>query len=99
MGNCYFISGIVAFSDKNESFRKVFVVQEANTSGLLAFNVFIRGKPQIVTIDDTIAFLSAEGKVIPAFAQIGMDGALFGPLIEKLWAKINGSYEKTTAGW
>ena len=28
-----------------------------------------------------------------------MDGALFGPLLEKLWAKINGSYEKTTAGW
>ena len=28
-----------------------------------------------------------------------MDGALFGPLIEKLWAKINGSYEKTTSGW
>ena len=28
-----------------------------------------------------------------------MDGALYGPLIEKLWAKINGSYEKTAAGW
>jgi len=22
-----------------------------------------------------------------------------GPLIEKLWAKINGSYERTAAGW
>jgi len=28
-----------------------------------------------------------------------MDGALFGPLIEKLWAKINGSYDRTAAGW
>ena len=28
-----------------------------------------------------------------------MDGAFFGPLLEKLWAKINGSYEKTPAGW
>ena len=28
-----------------------------------------------------------------------MDGALFGPLMEKLWAKINGSYEHTVSGW
>ena len=28
-----------------------------------------------------------------------MDGALFGPLMEKLWAKINGSYERTVSGW
>jgi hypothetical protein len=52
-----------------------------------------------VVIDDIIAFTQIENKVIPAFSQIGMDGALFGPLIEKLWAKINGSYERTTSGW
>ncbi len=33
------------------------------------------------------------------FAQIGIDGALFGPLIEKLWAKLNGCYERIQAGW
>jgi len=65
----------------------------------MAFNVYIRGKPQVVTIDDLIGFVEVEDKVIPTFAQIGMDGALFGPLMEKMWAKINGSYERTSAGW
>jgi hypothetical protein len=30
---------------------------------------------------------------------MGSDGALWGPLLEKLWAKINGNYELTQAGW
>jgi len=24
---------------------------------------------------------------------------MYGPLLEKLWAKLNGNYERTTAGW
>lgn len=28
-----------------------------------------------------------------------MDGAMWGPLLEKLWAKVNGNYELTQAGW
>lgn len=44
-------------------------------------------------------FAYVNSNVIPLFAQIGIDGALFGPLIEKLWAKLNGSYERVQAGW
>ena len=43
--------------------------------------------------------MQIKGQVIPAFAQLGTDGALFGPMIEKLWSKINGNYERTAAGW
>ena len=89
----------MAYSQKTESFANTFVIKEVNDSGIMAFNVYIRGMPHVVTIDDTIPFVSYKKKLIPAFAQIGMDGALHGPLLEKLWAKINGCYERTAAGW
>lgn len=64
--------------------------------GIYAFNLYIRGKPVTIVVDDYIplGFDNA-----PIFANIGMDGALWIPLLEKAWAKINGSYERTNAGW
>jgi hypothetical protein len=34
----------------------------------MAFNIYIWGKPHVVTIDDSIPFLKIDDKVIPAFA-------------------------------
>jgi hypothetical protein len=89
----------MAYAQKPHSFTKTFVIQEANNNGIMAFNVYVRGKPMIVVVDDIIPFIYNNNKLIPAFAQIGLDGALHGPLLEKMWAKVNGNYERTAAGW
>jgi hypothetical protein len=99
LGDCYYISGVMAFAQKTESYKRTFVIQEVNDSKIMVFNIYIRGKPHMVAIDSLFPFVQKKGTVIPAFAQIGFDGALSGPLLEKLWAKINGSYERTAAGW
>ena len=65
----------------------------------MAFNVYIRGIPIIVTIDDILPFTQTNDVLVPMFANIGSDGALDGALLEKLWAKISGNYERTAAGW
>jgi hypothetical protein len=52
LGNCYFIAGVVAYAEKAERFKKVFVIQEVNSSGIMAFNVFVKGMPLVVTVDD-----------------------------------------------
>jgi hypothetical protein len=65
----------------------------------MAFNVFVRGMPVVVTVDDLLPFINSDGVTVPFFANIGYDGALAGPLLEKLWAKMSGTFERTAAGW
>lgn len=77
----------------------MFVIQEVPKPGIMAFNVYIRGMPMVVTIDDILPFTQVNGVSVPMFANIGSTGALEGPLLEKVWAKISGSYETTAAGW
>lgn len=92
---------MIAFAEERERFKEIFVLKEANEIGLYAFNVYVRGRPYIIVIDDYIPFMNGgtSTESMPVFANIGIDGALWGPLIEKVWAKINGNYEHTAAGW
>jgi len=64
-------------------------------------NLYVRGKPVVVVVDDRIAFEQDAATLVssPFFANIGVDGSLWGVLMEKAWAKINGNYERTQAGW
>ena len=34
----------------------------------------------------------------PVFARFGLDNSMWGPLIEKAWAKVNGNYEAINTG-
>lgn len=74
----------------------MFVIKEINDYGIYAFNLYVRGKPVTIVVDDFIPFDKNNN---PIFANIGVDGALWAPLIEKAWAKLNGNYERTNAGW
>ena len=99
LGDRYFIAGISAMAEYSERLKKAFVIQEMNKSGILAFNMWVKGIPVVVTIDDILPFESVSGISKPFFSDIGLNGALWGPLLEKVWAKINGNYERTAAGW
>lgn len=55
--------------------------------------------PKVVVIDDYFPFEIQDFEEKLFFAKMGSDGALWGPLLEKLWAKINGNYELIQAGW
>jgi hypothetical protein len=101
LGNCYFIAGCVAYAEDEKRFLDTFVVQATNIKGLYAFNIFIAGVPRVVVLDDVLPFEvnQSTGKEQLFFAKPGIDGAMWGPLLEKLWAKMNGNYELLAAGW
>jgi hypothetical protein len=62
--------------------------------------VYVKGIPSIVSVDDTIPFLRWDnGIYTPKFANVGRDGSIWGMLMEKVWAKINGNYESIIRGF
>ena len=66
--------------------------------------VFIKGIPYVVAVDDYIPFYNAYGvgssyeMFFPWFANAGIDGSIWGMLMEKVWAKVNGNYEFIIGG-
>ena len=71
------------------------MTKNANPAGIWAFNVYIRGVPTVVTIDDWLPTFRKKA----IFGQISTDGSLWPALMEKLYAKVNGNYENIEAGF
>ena len=63
--------------------------------GLIALKVFIKGKPQIITIDDFLPYTGNSS----IYAQRSTDGDFWMPFIEKAFAKMMGNYEQIGGGW
>jgi hypothetical protein len=60
------------------------------SEGIFAINLFIRGRPMVVTLDDYLPFYN--GKLIFG-AKSSANGNLWASLLEKAFAKITGNYE------
>lgn len=56
----------------------------------------MKGIPTIVIVDDYLLFDKNTSRLV--FDNIASDGALWGPLLEKVWAKVNGNYENIIGG-
>jgi len=61
--------------------------------------IWVRGLPREVVIDDIMPMRTWNSAGLNFwFAQKGEDGALWGPLAEKVWAKVNGAYGNIESG-
>jgi hypothetical protein len=74
----------------------VFLNNELSNNGIYGLNVYVLGVPFTLLIDDKIPYNENTGTTI--FAHTSADGALWGPLIEKAFAKLHGNYEAIIAG-
>ena len=86
-GDCYFISVLALLSQIpnliNQKFRQIFT-----EIGYYEIILFVEGEWQIVFIDDY--FECENNRLINA--RSNNDNAIWGILLEKAWAKINGGY-------
>ena len=67
-----------------------------NKEGIQAFKLYIKGKPEIITIDTA---LPMKNQNTPLFSRPNEDGSWWIPLLEKGYAKLNGYYENLGLGW
>ena len=70
-------------------------MEEKNSAGIYAVTLYAMGIPVTVTVDDFLLFNYSD----LAFGNIGVDGSLWGPILEKAAAKLYGNYEMLQGGF
>ena len=94
LGNCYFLSVLATLASSPDIYDAVFIDKDKQRNNCYQLRVFIRGIPKIICLDD---YYPCDDKDFFAFAMSGRR-ELWVQLLEKAWAKINGSYARTIAG-
>lgn len=97
LGNCYFLSSIAAIAEFKERIECIMVEKETTKNGEYQIKLYVQGIPTIVVIDDMLP--CAKNSRHTAFTHSrGSDQEIWVSLIEKAWAKLNGSFAMTIAG-
>lgn len=92
------MASIACIADQPELIKNVILSPSENSIGIYGFKFYILGKPWVVSIDDYISIYTSLS--VPIFAQQDKSQLNFwGPLMEKAWAKIKGSYDMAEGGF
>lgn len=89
------ISVASALAEWPDRVKKIFIQQAYVKEGIFAMNLFIKGKPTVITVDDRLPSNGAS----PFFAKKSSDSGWWMPILEKAYAKINVNYEIIGFGW
>ena len=101
IGNCWFIAGASALSEKKGRMEKVFLntLNETSARGIYAVNFFVLGQPHTIIVDDYLPVKSdGKGGWNTHASKVGEDGSLWGAVLEKALAKYHGNFEHTNGG-
>ena len=98
IGNCWFMSAASAIAEYPGRMEKVFLnnVDEVSSVGVYGVNFYTLGVPHTIIVDDYLPLKKDGGGTI--YAKIGEDGAIWGPILEKAWAKYHGNYNHISSG-
>ena len=96
LGDCYFLSAVGALSKNSNLIEKLFYIRERSQEHLYGVYLFINGKWKLVILDDYFPCLGTYKKRF-AFTSSN-ENELWIALLEKAWAKVNGSYAKVGCG-
>lgn len=89
VNDCFILAPIQAMAERKSRIDNIVLNDDYPAEGLIAVKLFVKGKPQIITIDDQLPFSGNS----PMYAQRSTDGDFWMPFIEKSFAKMMGNYE------
>ena len=97
IGNCWFMSAASAIAEYPGRMEKIFLnnVDEVSSVGIYAVNFYTLGVPHTIIVDD---YLPLDEKNKTFYAKVGDDGAIWGPILEKAFAKFHGNYNHIIGG-
>lgn len=72
---------------------------ELNAAGIYGVNLYTLGVPHTVIVDDWLPLEQMwDGTYKTIFTHVGDDSSLWGPILEKAFAKYHGNYEHIEGG-
>ena len=89
IANTYYISALSALSQFPNIINHLFITKKVNQECVYQISLFVDGEFQTVFIDDFIPVV--KGTSTPFFTKT-TTSELWGLLLEKAWAKVNGGY-------
>lgn len=82
--------------------RNAFKTTTCNKAGAFSTQVYVRGVPGVVTVDDYLPFdgtyVASYNQAWLYFADQSSDGSIWSALMEKAFAKVCGNYEVLNGG-
>ena len=98
IGNCYFTSALKLLSENPIRIEKIFAHNKNNTNkNLLIANLFINGLETPIIIDDFFPY-NSQSKNFEFCKMNNYSKNIWPMILEKIWAKINSSFEDTISG-
>jgi hypothetical protein len=93
LGNCYFLATLSALAEFPDRVRKLFNNQTSNKYGVYSVNIFIKGIPTEIIIDDYFPCLNRN-----PHCSKPVGNELWVLLLEKAWAKLFKQYTIAEGG-
>ena len=93
------MSTLSSLAEYPERIKKIFLNAEINDAGCYAVSIYVNGEKQTVVVDDYFPYDSNTERW--AFSRPSKDDGvneIWVLLLEKVWAKVFGSYQRIEAG-
>ena len=103
IGNSWFVSAIAALAEFPNRIEKIFLnnKNEISDTGIYGVNIYTLGIPHTIVVDDYLPLIkNSEGKYTTLYAEVedSEESSIWGPIMEKAFAKRYGNYEHIIGG-
>ena len=93
------MAAVASLAEKSGRVESLFLNKEVSANGIYALDFYTLGVPHTVIVDDLLPLTkSDDGTHATKLAAIGADGSLWGPILEKAFAKYHGNWKHTEGG-